>query len=157
VPEPSGRLVFRPVGDPAELIGLMTEVLDGTLDAHGRADLARMSPAEVAAAQYDGELVRYPSPRGWWRIAALPDGEPVGFVIPARNAYHPIIAYIGVRPAHRGHGHVDEVLAEGTRVLAAEGAALIRASTDVGNVPMARAFGRAGYATYEHQIDMTWS
>ena len=31
----------------------------------------------------------------------------------------------------------------------------IRAATDVGNTPMAAAFARAGYATFERQIDMT--
>ena len=157
IPAPSGRLRFRPVGDAEELIGLMTDVLDGTLDAHGRDDLTRMPAREAARAQYEDELVRYDSPRDWWRIATLPDGEPVGFVIPARNPYNPVIAYIGVRPAHRGNGYVDEILGEGTRVLAAEGVPRVRASTDLGNVPMARAFGRAGYATFEHQIDMTWS
>jgi RimJ/RimL family protein N-acetyltransferase len=116
-----------------------------------------MPARQAAAAQYGDELARYESPRDWWRIATLPDGEPVGFVVPAANAYHPIIAYLGVRPAHRGNGYVDEVLAEGTRVLAAEGVSRIRASTDLGNVPMARAFGRAGYTAFEHQIDMTWS
>lgn len=36
---PSGRLAFRPVGDDAELVDLMTLVMDGTLDAHSRDDL----------------------------------------------------------------------------------------------------------------------
>jgi len=157
VPEPRGRLTFRPVGAAEELIRLMADVLDGTLDAHSRADLKRMCAWEAAVAQYEDELSGYPSPREWWRIATLPDGEPVGFVIPARNAYHPIIAYLAVRPAHRGNGYVDDILAEGTRVLAAQDVPLIRASTDLGNVPMARAFERAGYVTFEHQIDMTWS
>jgi ribosomal protein S18 acetylase RimI-like enzyme len=157
VPPPRGRLRFRPVGAAEELIGLMAEVLDGTLDAHGRADLTRMTAREAAVAQYEDELAGYPSPRDWWRIATLPDGEPVGFVIPARNAYHPIIPYIGVRPAHRGHGYVDDLLAEGTRILAAQDVPVIHASTDLGNVPMARAFERAGYVTFGHQIDMTWS
>jgi ribosomal protein S18 acetylase RimI-like enzyme len=157
VPSPRGRLKFRPVGAAEELIRLMADVLGGTLDAHGRADLTRMTAWEAAVAQYEDELSGYTSPREWWRIATLPDGEPVGFVIPARNAYHPIIAYIAVRPAHRGHGYVDDILAEGTRVLAAQDVPLIRASTDLGNVPMARAFERAGYVAFEHQIDMTWS
>jgi RimJ/RimL family protein N-acetyltransferase len=111
----------------------------------------------VAAAQYENELTGYEGPADWWRIAALPDGEPVGFVIPTRNAYGPIIAYIGVRPAHRGNGYVDEILVEGTRTLAEAGASRIRADTDLGNVPMARAFARAGYVAFEHRIDMTWS
>jgi RimJ/RimL family protein N-acetyltransferase len=156
IAEPSGRLVFRSVNDPEELIGLMTLLLDGTLDAHSRDDLTRMTPEQAAREQYANELERYSSPREWWRIATLPDGEPVGFVIPAHNGYNPIIAYLGVVPAHRGRGHIHDVLAEGTRVLAAQDVPWIRAATDVGNVPMAAAFARAGYDTFERQIDMTW-
>ncbi|MEU6429210.1 GNAT family N-acetyltransferase [Microbispora sp. NPDC046973] len=154
---PSGRLTFRPVAGREELVALMTLVLDGTLDAHSRADLARM-PAERAAAQhYDDELAHYRSPREWWRIGTSPEGEPVGFVIPARNEYSPMIAYIGVVPAHRGKGYIDDLLAEGTRILAGQGVPRIRAATDVENVPMAQAFLRAGYEVIGQRIDMTWS
>jgi RimJ/RimL family protein N-acetyltransferase len=156
VPAPSDRLRFRPVRDRDELVGLMTDVLDGTLDAHSRRELNRMSPAEQAAFQYEDEFEGYDTPREWWQVAERPDGEPVGFVIPARNSYHAIIAYIGVRPAFRGHGYVDDILGAGTRILAADGAPRIRASTDVDNVPMARAFARAGYATFERQLDLVW-
>jgi RimJ/RimL family protein N-acetyltransferase len=156
VAEPGGRLTFRPVRHPDELIELMTLVLDGTLDAHSRDDLTRMTPVQAAREQYHGELERYASPREWWRIATLPDGEPVGFVIPAHNGYNPIIAYLGVVPAHRGHGYVHDVLAAGTSLLAAQNVPRIRAATDVGNTPMAAAFARAGYITFERQIDMTW-
>ncbi|MBP2704636.1 hypothetical protein JOL79_12510 [Microbispora sp. RL4-1S] len=81
-------------------IGL-TLVLDGTLDAHSRDDLARM-------------------------------------------------------PAHRGNGYIDEILAEGTRILSAEDVPRIRAATDLGNTPMANAFQRAGYVNFERVINMTW-
>lgn len=151
-----GRLIFRPVTDEAELLALMTSVLDGTMDAHSRDELTRMTPERAAAEQLEGELARYPSPREWWRIAVLPGGEPVGFVIPARNDYNPIIAYLAVVPAHRGRGYIGQILAEGTRILAAQDVPRIRASTDVSNVPMARAFARAGWVTFERQIDMTW-
>lgn len=156
LPEPAGRLRFRPVRDPGELIELMTLVLDGTLDAHSRDDLTRMTARAAAEEQYRDELERYASPHEWWRVATLPDGEPVGFVIPAHNGYNPIIAYLGVVPAHRGRGYIDEVLAAGTRLLADEGVPRIRAATDVGNVPMARSFARAGYVTFERQLDLTW-
>jgi ribosomal protein S18 acetylase RimI-like enzyme len=156
VPAPSGRLAFRPVRDERELITLMTGVLAGTLDAHARDDLTRMSPQQAATLHYQEELGLYASPRDWWRVAALPGGAPAGFVIPAHNGYSPIIAYIGVLPALRGRGYVGEILAEGTRILADRDVSWIRASTDLGNVPMARAFHRAGWVTYEHEIDMTW-
>jgi RimJ/RimL family protein N-acetyltransferase len=156
-PERPERLSFRPVRGRHELIPMMTLVLDGTLDAHSLADLTRRSAEEVAVDQYRHELSKYQSPRDWWKVAVLPGGEPVRFVIPARNAYHPIIAYIGVLPAHRGNGYIDGLVAEGTRVLAGEGVPRIRASTDVGNHPMAAAFARAGYALFERQIDMVWT
>jgi ribosomal protein S18 acetylase RimI-like enzyme len=153
---PSGRLTFRPVRDPEDLIGLMTGVLDGTLDAYSRDELTRRTAAEAARHQYEQELVRYATPHDWWRIAETPAGEPAGFVIPAHNGYHPIIAYIGVLPGMRGRGYVDDILTEGTRILAAQDVPRIRAATDVGNVPMARAFERAGYTVFERQIDMAW-
>ncbi|MFE9997525.1 GNAT family N-acetyltransferase [Streptomyces avermitilis] len=156
-PEPSKRLAFRPILDAKELIALMTSVLDGTLDAHGRDDLTRMSAQEAALKHYEDELARYTSPRDWWRIATLPHGEPVGFVLPAHNGYHPIIAYIAVLPTHRGNGYIDDLLAEGTRILARQDVPRIRASTDQGNVPMANAFQRAGYANFGCEINMTWS
>ncbi|MCX5203441.1 GNAT family N-acetyltransferase [Streptomyces sp. NBC_00237] len=158
VAEPSGRLAFRPVKDREDLVALMTPVLEGTLDAHGQADLAGgLSPREAAELHYDEEFAHFTTPRSWWRVAELAEGgAPVGFVVPARNNYHPIIAYIGVLPAHRGNGYIDEILAEGTRVLAAEDVPRIRAATDLGNVPMAGAFARAGYVTFERALNMTW-
>ncbi|MFF5483489.1 GNAT family N-acetyltransferase [Streptomyces sp. NPDC012935] len=157
VPGPSRRLSFRPVRGAGELVTLMALVLDGTLDAHGRDDLTRRSAQEAAARHYEDELARYTSPRDWWRIATLPDGEPVGFVVPAHNGYNPIIAYVAVLPRHRGKGYIDDVLAEGTRILAAQGVPRIRAATDLGNVPMADAFRRARYVNFGREINMTWN
>jgi RimJ/RimL family protein N-acetyltransferase len=157
VPAAAGRLAFRPVRDRDDLLDLMTPVLDGTLDAHSRRGLAGKPPRQVAAEHYDEEFAGYTSPRSWWQVATLPDSEPVGFVVPAHNGYHPIIAYLGVLPAYRGRGYIHEILAEGTRILVAAGAPRIRASTDVGNVPMANAFHRAGYVTRGEQVDMVWS
>jgi RimJ/RimL family protein N-acetyltransferase len=157
VAAPSGRLDFHPANDTDELLSLMESVLTGTLDAHSRHDLTSMSPREATLKHYEKELALYDSPREWWRIATLPGGgEPVGFVIPAQNAYNPIIAYLGVVPAHRGHGYIDDILAEGTRVLSGQNVPRIRASTDVGNVPMAKAFYRNGYDNIGGVITMTW-
>ncbi|MFF6995441.1 GNAT family N-acetyltransferase [Streptomyces sp. NPDC008313] len=157
VGEPTGRLAFRPIRDARELLVLMASALEGTLDAHGRDDLTRMSAREAAVKHYEDELACYASPQDWWRIATLPQGEPVGFVIPAHNGYNPIIAYIAVLPGHRGNGYIDDLLAEGTRVLAEQDVPRVRASTDLGNVPMAKAFRRAGYANFEREINMVWS
>jgi hypothetical protein len=119
----SGRLEYRPPRDSEELLTLMTLSLTGTLDAHSRLDLTHMSARDVAVRRYEDELAQYTSPRDWWRVATLVDGEAVGFVTPARNNYNAIIAYLAVLPGYRGNGCVDEILAEGTRVLASYGAA----------------------------------
>lgn len=157
IPPPGRRLVFRPVQDAGELLTLMTLALDGTLDAHSRDDLTRMSAREAAVGHYEGELARYTSQKAWWQIATLPAGEPAGFVIPARNDYNPIIAYLAVLPEHRGNGYINDILAEGTRILARHEVPRIRASTDLGNTPMANAFQRAGYVNFGREINMTWS
>jgi hypothetical protein len=153
---PAGRIEFRPVSDDGELLDLMTLTMDDTLDAHSQQDLALMSARQGAVRHFEGELACYSSPRQWWRVATLPGGEPAGFVIPARNNYHAIIAYLGVLPAQRGNGYINEILAEGTRILAAQDVPRIRAATDLGNVPMAEAFTRAGWVNFERSISMTW-
>ncbi|GAB3714751.1 GNAT family N-acetyltransferase [Nocardiopsis nanhaiensis] len=156
VPEHSGRLAFRGFEGTEEILGLLTRALDGTLDAHDRADLGKKSAEEVASESFDDEFANFTTPRSWWRVATLSSGEPVGFVIPARNAYHPIISYIAVLPEHRGNGYIDDLLAEGTRVLAEEGVPNVRAATDVQNVPMAQAFTRAGFDTISAVVNLTW-
>jgi len=64
--------------------------------------------------------------------------------------------YLGVLPSHRGNGYINEILAEGTRILAAQNVPRIRASTDLGSIPMADAFSRAGWVNFERAISMTW-
>lgn len=155
-PGPGGRLVFREPYGEGELIDLMTDVLPGTLDAHSIADLSRAPARQVALDHYEEEMARYTTPRSWWRVAALPDGDPVGFVVPAHNGYNAVIAYLAVLPDHRGRGYAEEILAEGTRVLAAQGVPRVRAATDLGNTPMAAAFRRAGYREIERELVMTW-
>ena len=83
-------------------------------------------------------------------------GHTGGVRDPGRNDYNPIIAYLAVLPEHRGHGYINDILAEGTRILAQHQIPRIRASTDLGNIPMANAFQRAGYVNFEREIKMTW-
>lgn len=68
-----------------------------------------------------------------------------------------MIGFLAVLPEHRGNGYIDDILAEGTRVLADLGIPRIRAATDLDNAPMANAFPRAGYADSEHALHMTWA
>ncbi|GAA1822570.1 GNAT family N-acetyltransferase [Agromyces salentinus] len=156
IPAVDRRLSFRAFEDEHEVLDLTTRALTGTLDAHSRGELSHRSPREVALTQFDEEFAQYLTPRQWWRVALDSAGGAVGFVFPARNSYHHIIAYVGVLPEYRGNGYIDGILTEGTRVLAEADAPHIRASTDVGNVPMANAFARAGYDTFQRLINMEW-
>lgn len=153
MPADRHRLEFRPLSGRSELLDLLIRVLADTLDEHCRTELGTKPPHEVAVAQLDDEFPHYRGPQEWWAVGCLPDGEPVGLVIPSRNDYSWIIAYIGVVPEHRGHGYIDDLLDHGTRVLADAGAEVIKASTDRGNFPMAAAFHRRGYPTVGEQID----
>jgi RimJ/RimL family protein N-acetyltransferase len=156
IPGPTGRVTFRQPVDNEEIVELMTLALDGTLDAHSQHDMVHMSPREAALGHFNDELASYQSPRAWWRVAMRSDGEPVGFVMPARNHYNAIIAYLAVLPRHRGNGYVNEILAESTDILARQNVPRIRASTDLANIPMAGGFERAGWKNFERTINMTW-
>ncbi len=156
IPGPTKGVKFRQPLDDGEILELMTLAMDGTLDAHSQDDLAHMPPREAAARHFYDELASYKSPRTWWQVAVRGDGEPVGFVMPARNHYNAIIAYLAVLPRHRGNGYVNDILAKGTDILARENVPRIRASTDLANVPMSAAFERAGWNNFERTINMTW-
>ncbi|MDT0305724.1 GNAT family N-acetyltransferase [Streptomyces sp. DSM 44917] len=154
LPERPGRLEFRPEPDDAAILDLLCRVHASTLDAHARR--AAAGGGARRAAEEELAFFRWcPSPREWWRVAHTPDGRPAGLVIPARNRAAPIVAFAGVLPEARGRGYGYDLLAECTHLLAAEGAERIVASTDMGNVPMARAFERAGYPVVEHRFCMS--
>ncbi|HEX5191144.1 MAG TPA: GNAT family N-acetyltransferase [Streptosporangiaceae bacterium] len=146
VPEPAGRLRFRPEPDDEVFIGLFSGVLAGTLDATSRniaAHFGARTQASRDVAFYRDHML---GQRSWWRVAETLDGDVAGFGVPSRNTDVPVVGYLGVVPEHRGHGYAGEILAEITRILVAEaGAAVIEADTDLENRPMAAAFERAGY------------
>ncbi|MEG3628529.1 GNAT family N-acetyltransferase [Streptomyces poriticola] len=153
VPRPSPRLRFRPEPDDEVFAGLFRRALDGTLDVTSRTEAA----IRGAEAQARDDLAFYrddmQGERAWWRVAETPGGEPVGFALPSRNTGSHVVGYLGVLPEHRGHGYVDDLLAEITRLLAEEaGADLIRADTDLPNRPMAAAFTRLGYRNFARRL-----
>jgi RimJ/RimL family protein N-acetyltransferase len=143
LPARSARLVFREVGDE-EATAVCRVSCEGTLDGHTARDVARHGLDEAARIMVE-DLAEMPSPREWWRAAYTPAGELVGLIVPARNPSRAVVGFIAVVPAQRGRGYVDDLLAETTAMLVAEGAAEIGADTDLGNRPMAAAFARAGY------------
>jgi len=143
LPAGSGRLVFREADD-AEFLTVFRRVAIGSLDVATQRDIE----SGGADAQAKGDLEYYrscPGERSWWRIAETRDGDLVGFAIPSATPHSRNVGYLGVLPELRGQGYVDDLLAEITRVHAADGANRITATTDVPNKPMAAAFRRAGY------------
>ncbi len=153
VPADPGRLEFRPEPDDAVILDVFRRVHRGTLDAHARRAIA--ASGLDAAAQEDLDFLRWlPGPREWWRLAYTPDGHLAGLAAPSRNYSDPIIGYVAVVPEQRGHGYACDLLAEATRLLVAEGADRIVASTDVTNTPMAATFAKAGYPVAQIRIDL---
>ena len=153
VPDRPGRLTFRPEPDDKAIFDVLREIAHGTLDAHAVRDIER--GGYDAAAQDDlDNLLWLPGPRDWWRLGHTESGELAGFVAPSRNFTDPVIAFVGVVPAQRGHGYAYDLLVEGTQLLVEHGADRIIANTDVTNTPMAATFRKAGYPVEWYQIDL---
>lgn len=153
VPVPPTRLRFRAEPDDEVFVDLFRRALEQSLDAATTQE-ARAVGAE-AQARADVEFYRDSmlGDRSWWRVAETPSGEPVGFGLPSRNTNFPVVGYLGVLPEHRGHGYVNDILAEITRFLAEEaGADVIRADTDLANQPMAKSFERLGYTNFARRL-----
>ncbi|WP_406408788.1 GNAT family N-acetyltransferase [Streptomyces sp. NBC_01643] len=150
VPAGSGSLVFAEASDE-EFLQVFRQIAVGSLDGETRRNLAAKG-ADVTARQEMDFYMGCPGERGWWRLVRTPQGETVGLAIPSATPYNRNVGYLGVVPEFRGRGHVDDVLAEITRVHAEAGAELITATTDTGNAPMAAAFARAGYRTAQIRL-----
>lgn len=142
-PRPT-RLTFAEVTDDELLIGLLEQILDGSLDAHDREQSLVKDPTVVAAETLE-IIANMPGGRGRWRLAYDQTGELVGMVMPTHNGNSATIGYIGVAIGHRGHGYAYDLLAEAMHIFADEGQPFITDNTDVGNYPMAAIFDRIGY------------
>jgi RimJ/RimL family protein N-acetyltransferase len=147
------RLTFRREPDDDVFAALFRRTLKGTLDATTRKTADVVGEGIQAHADVAFYRDRMDGDRGWWIVAELPDGEPVGFGVPNRNSESAVVGYIGVLPEYRGQGYIDEILAETTRILATEGRAdRVQADTDLANQPMAAAFERAGYVNFARRV-----
>ncbi|MFI7446236.1 GNAT family N-acetyltransferase [Nonomuraea sp. NPDC049714] len=147
VPEPSGRLTFTAEPDDEAFVEVFRRVAEGSLDHHTRLALLTKD-AETQAREDLADYLSMPGDRSWWRLAHTPAGDLAGFALPSANNAGPVVGYLGVLPEQRGHGYVDDLLGEITRCHAERGAQRIAADTDATNLPMARAFERAGYRLF---------
>ena len=112
----------------------------------------RTRPPRSSCASCTGS--RPPETGGDW--PTTPRTDLVGLIIPARNYALPTIGYVGVVPKQRGHGYVNDLLAEmAWRLDELAPGEELGADTDVGNGPMARAFARAGFRNVAARMVMT--
>ncbi len=157
---PSQRLVFRSLDDVGEAVFVeaMMRVSENTLDRLLQQEIETLGLAESAIEQFQLlQAFKYKST--WWQLAYNQTGDLVGVIMPTENDGGAIIGYIGVVPEHRGNGYVNDLLAQGTVTLEADGACRVRADTDVNNAPMVSAFQRAGYHQFagrrEYRLNYT--
>jgi len=152
LPPRSTRLVFQPADDGAMLPALRAALV-GTLDDDSRGSVAEHGLDKAAELQLQ-DLHWFPSPRDWWQLAHTHAGDLVGLIVPARNFDMPTVGYIAVVPEQRGHGYVDDLLAEiAWRLNEFAPHEDVGADTDRDNVPMANAFTRAGFRVIaEHLV-----
>lgn len=150
IPARSTRVAFRQ-GSDDDFVELFREAARGSLDIETRQALETMD--EIDQARDDVAFYEScPGERDWWRVATDAEGVPVGFIVPSATPYHRNVGYLGVLPAHRGQGLVDDLLAEVTWFHAGAGAERITATTDLTNLPMAAAFDRAAYQVTEIRL-----
>jgi len=135
--------------DDATVLDVVGRTFVGTLDSSTRREAERHGVAAVRSF-----VDRLPDSRPLWRLGYDAAGACVGLVVPdlGTDRWGRTSPYLGVLPEHRGHGYADELLVEASQLLAERGAEEIGAATDVGNVPMAAAFARCGYAIVDRLI-----
>lgn len=140
---------FRSMTDVGEnaFIDTIRRVSAASLDQQIRAQREKLGKEDDAREHFK-DLTTLEYDPTWWEVAYTPDDDLVGVTVPIENPTSAAIGYIGVVPEMRGQGYVDTLLARGTATLVESGAERIIADTDVGNIPMANAFRRAGYSQF---------
>jgi hypothetical protein len=149
-PDVGDRLTYRAIEDVGEaaFLAALELVSIGTLDARIVSDRERLGPAGEAREML-GDVRSLDIRPGWLELAFEASGDLVGLVMPAQAPAMATIGYIGVVPAQRGRGYINDLLAHCTATLRRDVPDLpIRADTDQANAPMAAAFERAGYARF---------
>ncbi|MEV8631181.1 GNAT family N-acetyltransferase [Streptosporangium sp. NPDC051023] len=144
LPPRSARLTFTPADDDEQVLGLLARITEGSLDAWDRRTRAEKGARETAKGTLTG-LAGLAGGRARWRLARDASGDLVGIVMPTRNDRSATVGYVGVDPAHRGHGYADDLVTEALHIFVAEGEPQVNDNTDVGNTPMAASFARLGY------------
>jgi ribosomal protein S18 acetylase RimI-like enzyme len=129
-------------------------VMESGTDESDRCNVPRIGVDAAVQELFDLFPRYFERKDGWWKAAHDRSGAFVGFVLPVtfqEARYWKVgepqgtIYYMGVLPEFRGRGHALELIHEATRVLLAARCWRIFCDTGSDNVPMVRAFRRAGY------------
>ena len=128
-----------------EYIKAILEVSKSTLDERINFDIN--SIGALAQAEQNFEVLKNMDYKpSWWKlIYDKMDNSLIGLVMPTIAPSFGTIGYIGVIPEKRGKGYVDVLLSLGTKILLDNDVTIIKADTDINNLPMANAFIKAGY------------
>jgi ribosomal protein S18 acetylase RimI-like enzyme len=156
-PSTAGGLTMTPARarPEPELVSLVMQVLDGSLDHAMRDGVETIGP-QAHAQHMVTEFLTHPGSPEWFTVGLAPDGTPAGYVLPATIDGRAVLAEVGVARAHRGRRHSDQLLAHATALLADAGFDEVRGVTDEANVPMRAAFARAGFGEVGRRSDHVW-
>jgi RimJ/RimL family protein N-acetyltransferase len=172
------RWSFRPaqadqlVGDPSLAFRALPEVGEenfvraftasylGTRDAMMSRHIAEQGLVDAARSDFAAyqELEYQPE---WWELAYADNDALVGVVMAARLPSAAVLAYVGVVPEQRGRGYAVELVRRGTERLVDDAAEEVRGDCDRDNLPMVKAFQRAGFRqfarrrTFRQRLDPT--
>ncbi len=145
--ETAKRLHYKTLHEVGEeaFIGAIEMVTEGTFD---REDLTGIVShgSKQAAILYFELLKEIDFNETWWRLAYDKKGEFIGLVVPQKFSEDKgAINYIGVTPAQRGKGYVNDLLWEGSRLMIEDGLQNLIADIDVQNHPLEKALELLGY------------
>jgi ribosomal protein S18 acetylase RimI-like enzyme len=143
-PEALSFRTLPEVGEEA-FLKAFAATYEGTRDSWLRREIEERGLNEAARAGFD-DYKGFGYLPEWWELAYTEEGALAGVIMPARNPTSAVIGHVGVVPEQRGRGFAAQLVRRGTDVLVAAGADEIRGDCDTDNVPMVKAFERAGYA-----------
>lgn len=145
--ETAKRLYYKTMQEVGEeaFIDAIEMVTEGTLDREDLASIMSYGSKQAAALYYE-LLKEIDFNETWWRMAYNLTGEFVGLVVPQKfNETRGAINYIGVTPAQRGNGYINDLLWEGSRLMTEDGIQSLIADIDVQNHPLEKALELLGY------------
>ncbi len=149
------RLRMEQLHDPADprLAAVHREVMRGTLDAAGAADIQRLG-FDAACNKILASMLNA-DPVDCIRLAFDDTDQAVGMVSGSMlGSGRGYVWFVGVAAASRGRGYGRELLAWMTRLLIEQNATTLVADTDNANLPMAKAFASVGWIQTETRIDL---